>query len=170
MQQMSAKQVGVISDKDNRTLLESAVFIGLPAASIDSLLKLSQPMDTPEGTIVIKEDFFSDCLYVILEGNLHVTLENEGGGFLVASIGPGESVGEFCLLEDKDRRCSATVRAANRARVVRFGKQALLRLFASNPGVGYVVMGNLARLLIRRLENSNDLTRSLVATNFQKEF
>ena len=161
------KRSGQVSDFDRTTLLASAVFTGLPAASIESLLRLSHHMDTPEGTTVIKEDFFSDCLYVILEGRLHVTLENTGGGFLVASVGPGESVGEFCLLEDRDRRCSATVRAANRARVVRFGKQALLQLFASDPGVGYVVMGNLARLLIRRLENSNDLTRSLVATNFQ---
>lgn len=156
-----------LKDKDKAVLLASTVFRGLEEPALVPLLKHGHPTDATEGTILIKENFFSDNLYVVLEGNLHVTLESAGTGFLVASIGPGDAVGEFCLLEDKDRRCSATVRAANRCRVVRFGKAALLQLFGANPAIGYVVMGNLARLLIRRLENSNDLTRSLVATNFQ---
>ncbi|MCA2959959.1 MAG: cyclic nucleotide-binding domain-containing protein [Silvanigrellales bacterium] len=159
-----------LKDKDKLVLLGSAVFRGLNETALGALLKQGHPTDVTEGTILIKENFFSENLYVVLEGNLHVTLESVGSGFLVASIGPGDAVGEFCLLEDKDRRCSATVRAANRCRALRFGKAALLQLFSADPAIGYVVMGNLARLLIRRLENSNDLTRSLVATNFQKPF
>lgn len=155
-------------EKDKSVLLSSSVFRGLNDEALTPLLRHGTLTEVSEGAILIKESFFSDNLYVVLEGNLHVTLESVGTGFLVASIGAGEAVGEFCLLESKDRRCSATVRAANRCRVLRFGKNALLQLFEGNPAIGYVVMGNLARLLIRRLENSNDLTRSLVAANFKE--
>jgi CRP-like cAMP-binding protein len=154
-----------LTPKDRAVLVSSSLLTGVGDDALDAVLEVAHPVDALEGTIVIKENLFSEDLYVVLSGSLNVSLDNAGAGFLVASVGPGECVGEFCLLDDKNRRCSATVRTANRARYLRIGKRALLQVFESNPGVGYAIMGNLARLLIRRLEKTNDLARSLVASD-----
>lgn len=58
--------------------------------------------------VVFRQGDLGDSLYIILDGQADVIIEESGAESLVATLGPGEYFGEIALL--KDRRRNATVR------------------------------------------------------------
>ncbi len=155
-----------LSPKELLILNQSPVFKNLNDQEFSHILRAASDSRFSEDQVIIKEEFYSDTIYIVLEGTLRVNLEIDGPGFQVAEVLPGESVGEFCLLDEKNRRCSATVRALSDGRLIRISKASLLEIFQKENSIGYKIMTNLSRLLIKRLEHSNDLTRNLLSGRF----
>lgn len=122
-----------------------------------------------------------DALYVILEGEIEVSLLTAAAKQVrLASLGPGDIVGEMAVLDDQGR--SADAKALRRSRLVKLGRdtvrEALLaepealfalvqnmasRLRATNDELeaakGLDLRGRLARLLLRESENGTRLVQ-----------
>ena len=66
-----------------------------------------------EGQTICKQGETGDCMYVIMVGEVDVLIANEGKEELVASMGPGRSVGELAVIgeDESDTLRTATLRA-----------------------------------------------------------
>lgn len=128
------------------TILEGLSRVGilraLPPAEIQALAPLVDPIDVPAGATVFEQGEEGDALYVVATGEV----EALSGDGRIATLGPGEVVGEMALVTGGPR--TATVRALSDASLLRIRKADFDRLVAASPPLALAV----SRLLAQRLE------------------
>lgn len=84
-------------------------------------------------TVLMRQGDYGASMFVIVSGSLAVEVSQPGGVERVATLGPGDIVGEMSLLTGAPR--TATVTAAKKSEVLEIGKDALQRLVGDNPGL-----------------------------------
>jgi len=87
----------------------------------------------PGGSVVFKENDFSDSLYMILEGDVAVSMVTQPQGSPPFHLACGGFFGEMSLLSG--RRRSATVTTVGAATLLEAPRKAMLRLMANEPSV-----------------------------------
>ena len=101
------------------------------------------------GSVLFREGDPSDAMYLVLRGELEVTVENpEHGSMVVGRIGPGEPVGEMQILSGGRRM--ATVVATAESELARIERAAIERLASHDPGA----MRHLADGIRRRVRRN----------------
>jgi cytochrome P450 len=106
------------------------------------LLALFGPRQTvPDGEVVCREGTVADTWWAVLHGTADVTV----GGVYVASVGPGEIIGDLSLL-DGDWR-SATVTAREQLVVTELPAEAFERCLDEVPGFERALLRQLAARL-----------------------
>ena len=119
---LRAVDVGARVPADDLELLRgTALFEPLPPSALERLARNTVPMQAAERQVVIREGDVGDRVYVIAEGQTEVTT----GGRHVATLGPGDYVGEIALLRDVPR--TATVTATTEARLLCLERDVFLR-------------------------------------------
>ena len=99
-------------------LLESELFRAFPKEAHGELQVCLAEVTGASGEVLFEQGSTSDCLYLIRRGRADVMVSSQGMEQLVASHGPGASVGEVALVTGARRS----------ARVVMHGDFSLLRL------------------------------------------
>ena len=80
---------------------------GLEAPELDRIAQVAVPRSYPKGARVFHEGDESDACYVIREGEVRVTREHsDGRAIALATLGPGELVGELAMLDGGVRSAS----------------------------------------------------------------
>ena len=98
-------------------------------------------VEFPAGTVIIKERDEGNHMYVVLEGELIISLKNK----VLASSLPGEIVGEMALINSDIR--SATVTAVTDCRLVLIDQASFRSLLQYVPEFSQHVMTVLANRL-----------------------
>lgn len=80
----------------------------LPESTLERLARALVPVTASAGEVVIREGDHGDRFYVIESGEVEVTKD----GRHVASLGPGDFVGEIALLREVPRTATVTATAA----------------------------------------------------------
>lgn len=77
---------------------------------------------------IIREAEIGDCMYVILEGTVEVSIKGGGGGreIAIATLREGDFFGEQSLLPGSEGRRNASVRAFHPSKVFRIDKKHVL--------------------------------------------
>jgi aquaporin Z len=101
------------------------------------------------GGVVMREGEIGDEAYLIERGRLDIRRSAAGEEVSIATLGPGDWVGEMSLLLDEAR--SATVVALTDAQLRRVTKQTFGRVLAEDPER----TGELLRQLARRVREAN---------------
>ena len=83
-------------------------FSDLPQGLLDQVCRESERIDVEAETTIIEEDSFSEDMFVIVEGELRVTKQGTDREVVLATLGPGEVVGEIALLDKAPRTASVT--------------------------------------------------------------
>jgi signal transduction histidine kinase len=83
-------------------------FADLPQALLDQVCRQSEKITVPEETTIIDEDSLSEDMFVIVDGQLRVTKHGQDREIVLATLGPGEVVGEIALLDNAPRTASVT--------------------------------------------------------------
>ena len=100
----------------------------LPDRALADLAQLVDQAVVPPGEVLAREGTSGRQAFVVVDGQGQVFIDGE----LLATVGPGEFIGEMAML-DNNPRC-ATVRAGTEMRVLVIGPAAFAS-FVEHPGV-----------------------------------
>ena len=123
-----------MEDIDARAVLAAIPLFAdtLDARQLDRLAAQCEPAFFPAGSFIISEGDFGDSMYAVVSGEASVALHDaRGGEHGVASVMPGEIVGEMSILTGMRRQ--ATVVAKTDVAALEITKPALEEMFARAP-------------------------------------
>lgn len=125
---------GIVEDIDARGVLAAIPLFAetLNPRQLDHLAAQCEPVFFPAGAFLISEGDFGDSMFAIIAGEASVTLHDERGEeHSVASVKPGEIVGEMSILTGMRRK--ATVAARTDVTAIEIAKPAMEEMFARAP-------------------------------------
>ena len=137
---------------------------GLGLADIEELAEIIDNVEYKEDEVIIRQDDQSRDLELIYSGHVSIEVRNhrgDGSVLKLQTIRSNSIVGEFSFLDGSRR--SADVRAQTDVKLLRFPFDKLIMLMEKNPRIGYIIMGNLAKLLAERIRNVNFELRNQLA-------
>jgi CRP-like cAMP-binding protein len=148
----------VLEDNNLVTALRNNyVFRGLSRDVVTGIAALSDRKRFRGGDIIVRQYELGKDLIIVLEGTARI---KSAATDTLAEFGPGSMVGEMSLLDDQPR--SATIVANGDLEAVIIPADALRQYMAMDSKISSVIMGNLARVLCRRLRSMNDKVESFV--------
>ena len=115
-------------------------------ASGDALLQLfagSETRNVRAGQTLFREGDPGEAMYVIVEGDLEITIR----GITMERVGPGGIVGEMALVDEAPR--TATVSALTDAKVVEVPTRTFEALVAQKPAFARHIVGVVGERLRR---------------------
>jgi CRP-like cAMP-binding protein len=129
----------------------------LKALSRDEIISLSKKINTiytaPKEHL-IKKGEIADSMYIISEGSLEVSIiNNEGKSIIVATLWPGQNVGEMSLLTGAPR--SADVYSRSDATLLEIKKEDLSPILKNNPQLIDKISDDLAEKLAQNSKMAN---------------
>jgi len=104
-------------------------FSGFSDEELRQVARLSEEVEADPGAELTEQGRTGDVAYVILDGTARVTM----AGQEVATVGPGETVGEMALLSHKPR--NATVTATTAMKLLALDTRQFKELLEKNPRV-----------------------------------
>jgi CRP/FNR family cyclic AMP-dependent transcriptional regulator len=124
---------------------------GLSDSELDRIAQVAIPRSYPRGSRVFHEGDESDACYVIREGEVRVTREHsDGRAITLATLGPGEIVGELAMLDGEVR--SASVETLTDVELLAIAARDMRALLERNPEI----TAKLVIALTRRVRETNE--------------
>jgi predicted acylesterase/phospholipase RssA/CRP-like cAMP-binding protein len=122
--------------------------VAIDALLLDAVGEAFERLDVPRGQALFRQGDDGDALYVLLEGALDVTVKTvDGTDVHVDALLPRAVVGEMALLSGQPR--SATVTAAEDARLLRVSRERFVALAESEPDLVERITASIAHRLRR---------------------
>ncbi len=124
---------------------------GLSQGELERIAPLAVPRSFPKGARVFHEGDESDACYIVRSGDVRVTREHsDGRAIALATLGPGEIVGELAMLDGEVR--SASVEALTDIELLAVAARDMRGLLARNPEI----TAKLVMALTRRVRDTNE--------------
>jgi CRP/FNR family cyclic AMP-dependent transcriptional regulator len=131
------------------------LFSCLSESDLADIEKVAVRKTFPKNTILLSEGDSTDALYVICEGKVKVTIDdNEGKEIILSMLGPGEYFGEMALLDDEPRSASVTTKETTQMLII--SKNDFMDILSSKQ-----FAFNLLKDLTKRLREANKKIESL---------
>ena len=115
-------------------------------AKLDLLAVESNPRECVAGETIFQEYEMGSEMYVVLEGEVVLTI----GGRVVETLGPGEPFGEMALIDQAPRVATATARIACKLAVI--PERRFLFMVQTTPHFALDIM----KVMADRLRRMND--------------
>ena len=127
-------------------------FADLPQTLLDQVCRNSERIEVEAEKVIIEEDSLSEDMFVIVAGELRVTKQGADREVTLATLGPGEVVGEIALLDNAPRTASVTT--ATPATLIRIPANAFEDLIQDSR-----VVRRMFRTVTSRLRGIEDTLR-----------
>ncbi|MFM7818730.1 MAG: cyclic nucleotide-binding domain-containing protein [Verrucomicrobiota bacterium] len=111
----------------------SPVLGQLPPEQVGMFADRVTEVRVPSGRTVFRQGDAGDALYLVVSGGAEVFLEQDGERKRVASLGPGDSLGEMALLSGESR--NATVEAVETLELLRMGREDFVEFLRRSPAL-----------------------------------
>ncbi len=134
--------------EDLSALSQMQLFSEMAYSELLEIAEKLQSESVEADQVVVTEGDTCDTLYVISSGKVQV----ERDGQVIASLEPGCHFGEMALLTSRPR--TATVRAAEPARLLALTRTAIYELFERRPAIGMKFLWTLAQVQSLRLDEA----------------
>jgi serine phosphatase RsbU (regulator of sigma subunit) len=152
-------------------LVSSPLFADLDGATIALIVAQLTEEVWPVGHIVFEESAPGDTLYIIVDGQVHISRTfQDGEQRVIREMGPGEFFGEMALLEDKPR--SARVSTVTPTTCLAVTRQRFNTLIEQHPAVAINFLKAISAQLRQQyqeqavlLEEKQTLVEALAAKN-----
>ena len=118
-----------------------SMFAALDDDDLALVDRMAEKVDVPAGHVLMTEGAVGHEFYVLLTGTADVMR----GGKTVASLGPGDSVGELALLDPQPRNATVTMTTAGT--VLEVTQREFWQLLTDVPLLSRKVLRGLARRL-----------------------
>ncbi|WP_421725185.1 cyclic nucleotide-binding domain-containing protein [Bauldia sp.] len=118
---------------DSRGILGSTPFFNraLDSVELDRLADAARPVTFGRGDALMRQRDLGEVMYVLASGTVVVCVHARGGEEVVATLKPGEVVGEMAVITGERR--SATVIAKRKVTALEIGKPAIGELLVRAP-------------------------------------
>ncbi|MEZ4386879.1 MAG: cyclic nucleotide-binding domain-containing protein [Candidatus Krumholzibacteriia bacterium] len=103
-----------------------------------------------DGEVIVRQGDVGECMYVIQEGEVEVSVLVDGRETVLRRLHAGELIGELALLDRQVR--SATVKAVGEARVVTVDRATLLKRLHEDPSLVFHIVESMSHR-IRQLSD-----------------
>ena len=133
------------ADPKLELLRQVPLFAGCKTSALEEIERLADEVDVPDGYTLIREGAFGEQFFMIISGRVRV----ERGGNVVATMGPGEFLGEISLIDRG--RTTGTATAEGPTRLFVLGHREFNSLLDRSPAVRLEIMTALAAR-IRQLD------------------
>jgi CRP-like cAMP-binding protein len=151
-----------------------AIFDGLGETELKKMAQGCSEQSFPMGSVIIEEnDPPKEMLFVIKMGEIVVSTgpadvsdksDTESGGTqgetMITTLGPGEAFGEIALIDELPH--SASVKTMSDTIIVVLPSLFFQKLVEEDKNIGYIITRNIAKLICKRLRDSNFITRHFV--------
>jgi CRP-like cAMP-binding protein len=144
---------------DRLGILAANPFFGtLPETDLRRIAPLLREVSIASGDFLVREGERALEVFIIDDGEVQILKRDPDDGQLqeITRLGPGESVGELALIDQRPR--SASARALRTTRVY-----ALSLTDVAEAGAAAVIRSRLTQAVTRRLRNTNELTARTLA-------
>ncbi|HEX5464408.1 MAG TPA: cyclic nucleotide-binding domain-containing protein [Burkholderiales bacterium] len=121
--------------------------------NLEILFRATTSLELPAGRKVIRDRMPVDSLYLILDGEVTISVEEGGRSVHLGEVGAGQWLGEVSVLSG-EFLASSTVTTATPVRMLRLRHQAFEDLIATNYEVASVLLRHFVALLADRLRTS----------------
>jgi CRP-like cAMP-binding protein len=138
---------------DDKLLAKFTVFAELGADEIHTLLEQSAIESYPAGQRIINAGDVGHCMFVILRGNVRVTVKRDSGEIELASLSAGDFFGEVALVDDGPR--SASVTATDPCELLCITRTTIGVLAGLHPEAAIQLLASIGRSLVARLRKGN---------------
>jgi len=120
------------------------IFSGLDPSELAAIASVAEELDYAEDRVVIKQNDIGETLYLIIEGQVQVIMEQaEGKEELLNHIEAGGAFGEMALIDDAPR--SATIRTVGPCRFLIIHKQEFKEIAMEFPKVSLQICSVLSQ-------------------------
>ncbi len=148
-------------DFQSEVLSKFRLFAGFKDEELDTLLSLCDFEAYSAGETIVSEGEPGLCMYVILCGNVQVTVRSpDNKPVPLAHLGRGDFFGEVALVDDGPR--SATVVAVEETQVVRITRMVLGVMAGVQPAGAIHLLAAIGRSLVNRLRVGNQKYLDLI--------
>lgn len=147
------REIHVAIDSIRSQIHKIALFRHLSGDAVERLISVSGFMEADEGEYVIREHEIGVDVYVILEGQLAIMVDEAGTDQYVATLGPGQIVGEAALFANQPRTASAVAQC--RVRLMTFERSSFLTALRADPLAGMKVLITVIHALLAKLREVN---------------
>lgn len=131
---------------------ESDFFAHLTGWQVKKVILLSHLQKHEAGEWLIRQGDVGEHMYIIVDGELEVSVENHGKRIKLATLGPGDALGEIALIT-QDRR-TADVQIMTDTKLLAIDWESLLKLKRYNPYLASQLYLNIAQILGKRLNRA----------------
>ena len=129
--------------------LAAPVFAGFTDEEIERCTARSNIISCADGDRVLKKGGVARNVFIVLDGALEVSDD----GHPIAVLLPGEVFGETAYLLEGVRTCDVDV-LSDDTRILSLSERSLRQLTATDPAVAAKLLGNISKILCRRLANA----------------
>lgn len=142
------------------TIRESPLLKDFSPTGLQIIASAATEKVFPRGTLIFAENMVADAMYFVAEGRVAIGIKNaDGKDTHVASLGPGDFIGELSLLSPSRRLCSAL--AESDVKTVELRADAFKRLLAQKPQACIKLMLNISSEFGKKLNLNRDGLRTL---------
>lgn len=148
-----------VNEEYLQLLRRMPVFAQLSKSQTEVLLGHMEEVTFPESSALFEEGDHGDRLYYIIAGFLEVVkAAGTSQARILASMGPGESLGEMAIIDELPR--SATVVARSEVHALVLTREAFDQVVHEESAIGVEVLKGLARRMSMNLRYTDFLTVS----------
>jgi CRP-like cAMP-binding protein len=121
------------------------LFAGCQSKVLEEVSRLADEVDVGDGYVLIRQGTLGQQFVLIVDGRVRI----ERDGAAIATLGPGDFLGEIALIDNGPTTATATTEGP--ARLLVMGHQQFNTLLDTSPALRFAITSALARR-IRHLE------------------
>ena len=121
--------------------------------NVASFLAATTKLELPANRVIIRDRMPVDSLFLILAGEVSITVEENKKSIKLGVIGPGQVLGEVSVLSG-EQRASSTVTSLTPVKMLRLRHQSFEDLVATNYAIASVLLQHFVDMLADRLRAS----------------
>lgn len=141
-----------------RVIRSIFIFSELDEPHLRDILAHCRELDVDKGQVIVSENTPGDSLFVIMDGNVKVSvISSEGKEIILSTLKGGEFFGEMSLLDGATR--SANVISLSKAHLLRLSREDFLNHILPNREIAAGVLA----VMSRRLRAANERITNLIA-------
>ena len=146
---------------ENEAAAQTASLVEFSDEALRKLYSIGELQHFSSGNVMVGEGETEYSVYIVLDGQAHVTLARPKGPFTLAVLEPGSIFGELSFFDRMPR--SAQVSVLEDCSVLKISEGAFKQLLEQDPETAVAFMMEMSRILSLRLRKMNQLVQTLLS-------